>query len=86
MDRPARRLVTDEQAHQALEDLMQVIEELTNADILLTEVRPFMEGKSLEGELLKLILTPFRAIDQHSPAIDAYIRWLQRNDEEKEDQ
>lgn len=85
-ERPSpRRLVTDEQAHQALEDLMWTIEALTDADALLAEVRPFMEAKSLEGELLATIIKAFRKVDEHSPAIDAYIRWLQLNTEEEEE-
>jgi hypothetical protein len=83
-ERPAvRPLVTDGQAQRALEDLMPLIEEATNADTLLQEVKEgWVDESTLEGRLLRRVMTAIRDMDAGSPAIDAYLRWLERNTEE----
>lgn len=81
---PAKRLVTDEQAHRALEDLMPVIEELTNLDTLMSEgllIDP--AHAEIVYRVFANITQEFRRIDANSPAIDAYTRWLERNTEEE---
>lgn len=75
-------LITTEQAHRALEDLMPLIEALTDVDLLLQETQDghvFIYTR--EGRCLREILIRFRDIGQDSPAIDAYMRWLARNTE-----
>lgn len=82
---PARHLVTDAQAHRALEDLMPLIEEATNADMILQEVKEgWVDESTLEGRLLRAVMTAIRDMDANSPAIDAYLRWLERNTEEEQ--
>ena len=79
----AKPLITNPQAHRALEDLMPVIEALTDADLLLQETQDghvFIDTR--EGRYLREILTRFRNIGPDSPSIDAYMRWLERNTEE----
>jgi hypothetical protein len=84
---PARRLVTDEQAHAALEDLMPIIEELTKLNTLMAEGL-LIDPAHAENvyRVFAYVFQAFREIPENSPAIDAYIRWLQRNTDEQERQ
>lgn len=82
----AHPLVIDSQAHRALEDLMPLIEEATNADTILQEVKDgWVDETTLEGRLLRRVMTAIRDMDANSPAIDAYLRWLERNTEETDE-
>lgn len=83
MSRRQDRLVTDEQAHRALEDLMPVIEELTNLDTLMAEGLLFDPTHAdTVYRVFANVFQEFRRIKADSPAIDAYMRWLERNTNE----
>ena len=67
-------LLDAKQRDQALRDLMPVVEWLTNADTA------FNEGASGTGiRSMSEALKAFRAVPRNSPAIKAYLRWLEEN-------
>lgn len=74
-----RKLLDDRQTDQALRDLMPVVEWLTNADAARADGPPNVMLASL-GKAF----TAFRDIHPNSPAIKAYIRWLEQNTADQE--
>ena len=67
-------LLDVKQRDQALRDLMPVVEWLTNADLA------FGEGMQATGlKHLAAAMNAFREMPHNSPAVKAYIRWLEEN-------
>jgi hypothetical protein len=69
-------LLDKSQTDQALRDLMPLIEHLTNFDTANREGAKETAANSLTAAVLA-----FRSIPEGSPAVTAYIRWLEQNTE-----
>lgn len=69
-----KALLDSKQRDQALRDLMPIVEWLTNADLAFNEGLQ-TTGRSHMDEALKAL----RNVPPNSPAIKAYMRWLQQN-------
>lgn len=69
-----RPLIDIRQRDQALRDLMPVVEWLTNADAALAD-----GAQAIGTGHLASALRAFRHIPQNSPAVKAYLRWLEED-------
>lgn len=73
-------LLDRSQTDQALRDLMPIVEWLTNANIAQDDG---MSEKTFVQQLCRAYAA-FVAIPDNSPAIKAYIRWLEQNTAERD--
>ena len=73
-------LLDKSQRDQELRDLMPIVEWLTNADIARSE------GMGASTIMIQLFRAydAFRAIPYNSPAVKAYMRWLQQNTDKEQ--
>lgn len=77
-------LLDRKQADTALRDLMPIVDILVSADALACSGGVFYPHKvSVTAELVRA-LEWFRRTRSNSPAVKAYMRWLEQNTKEEE--